>query len=361
MIGILYLLQALVGVIMMLGPTISRRTVPLGVDVPLARIHDSVVRRSLRRYRCGVAAATILLIAVSIAFRRWPLVQILSIPWMLIVCMGMFAWCRRPIITRKHAEHWYEGHATGIGVDIADPVNRRRPTWWLHVVAVTTMVTSMVGLAVSYDTLPAHYPTHWNANGHVDAIQTKSWITVLLPSITGLVLTILVGVVSWGISRQRVSYPMEGDSKYAKALSQWRDRSIQRQLGTLNIFLSMLMAFLAFLPVTIGHISQALIAVVVILLIVLLIAVPMFMAVLGRPAAPRREEHGQRGDPESPDADQWWKFGIFSVNRNNPSMFVPKRSGMGVTFNFGNPKSIMIFIGLLLVSITMIAVAIMTS
>jgi len=34
-----------------------------------------------------------------------------------------------------------------------------------------------------------------------------------------------------------------------------------------------------------------------------------------------------------------WKAGIFYVNREDPSLFVEKRFGIGYTLNFGNPWS----------------------
>ncbi len=35
-----------------------------------------------------------------------------------------------------------------------------------------------------------------------------------------------------------------------------------------------------------------------------------------------------------------WKYGAFYVNRDDPSMFVEKRFGLGYTINFANPKAL---------------------
>jgi uncharacterized membrane protein len=37
--------------------------------------------------------------------------------------------------------------------------------------------------------------------------------------------------------------------------------------------------------------------------------------------------------------DRCWRAGIFYVNRDDPTLFVPKRFGIGYTLNFGNPWS----------------------
>ena len=49
--------------------------------------------------------------------------------------------------------------------------------------------------------------------------------------------------------------------------------------------------------------------------------------------------------------DKFWKFGVFYTNKNDPSIFVEKRFGIGYTFNFGNLWVVFIVIGILIYSI----------
>ena len=39
------------------------------------------------------------------------------------------------------------------------------------------------------------------------------------------------------------------------------------------------------------------------------------------------------------DDDEHWKAGIFYVNREDPSVVVPRRFGVGWAMNWGNPRS----------------------
>jgi uncharacterized membrane protein len=39
-----------------------------------------------------------------------------------------------------------------------------------------------------------------------------------------------------------------------------------------------------------------------------------------------------------------WKWGLFYVNRDDPSILVEKRFGLGYTLNFGNPHSILLLL-----------------
>ncbi len=45
------------------------------------------------------------------------------------------------------------------------------------------------------------------------------------------------------------------------------------------------------------------------------------------------------------DDDKYWKAGIFYVNKNDPSIFVEKRFGVGWTINFANPIGYIILFG----------------
>ena len=47
-----------------------------------------------------------------------------------------------------------------------------------------------------------------------------------------------------------------------------------------------------------------------------------------------------QGDDYLPDDDdEHWKLGIFYVNRDDPSVFLPERFGIGWTINFGRPAA----------------------
>lgn len=44
------------------------------------------------------------------------------------------------------------------------------------------------------------------------------------------------------------------------------------------------------------------------------------------------------------DEDSYWKVGLIYFNRNDPSIFVEKRFGIGWTLNFANPIGYMVFL-----------------
>jgi len=39
-----------------------------------------------------------------------------------------------------------------------------------------------------------------------------------------------------------------------------------------------------------------------------------------------------------------WKLGVFYFNPKDPRIFLPKRTGLGLTINFANPWAVIIFV-----------------
>jgi hypothetical protein len=52
-----------------------------------------------------------------------------------------------------------------------------------------------------------------------------------------------------------------------------------------------------------------------------------------------------------------WHGGLFYADRNDPALFVPKRSGLGYTFNFGHPGAIVLTILTLILPLIFVAAA----
>jgi len=54
-----------------------------------------------------------------------------------------------------------------------------------------------------------------------------------------------------------------------------------------------------------------------------------------------------------------WKAGIFYVNPDDDSLFVPKRSGMGYTINFAHPWSWLVVVAVILITLAPVIVALL--
>lgn len=52
----------------------------------------------------------------------------------------------------------------------------------------------------------------------------------------------------------------------------------------------------------------------------------------------------------------YWKWGVIYYNPNDKRIFLPKRTGLGITFNFAQPISIIITASLMIIIIVTIIV-----
>ncbi|MGL4990241.1 MAG: DUF5808 domain-containing protein [Sarcina sp.] len=87
--------------------------------------------------------------------------------------------------------------------------------------------------------------------------------------------------------------------------------------------------------------SNTTIAVISIMQIIVLIAIIVFSVMI---AKVRNKYKVSNNDVTFKDDDSFWKLGIIYYNKNNPNVFVEKRSGMGVTINAGTTGGMIFFI-----------------
>jgi uncharacterized membrane protein len=50
-----------------------------------------------------------------------------------------------------------------------------------------------------------------------------------------------------------------------------------------------------------------------------------------------------------PNEEDHWKWGFIYYNRDDKRIFLPKRTGLGITFNFAQPASIILTVAILII------------
>src|SRR5699024_1651964 len=58
------------------------------------------------------------------------------------------------------------------------------------------------------------------------------------------------------------------------------------------------------------------------------------------------------------DDDRYWKLGQFYVNKNDPSIFIEKRFGVGCTINWAHPLSWVFIFGIIALPIIIVSILI---
>jgi len=171
-----------------------------------------------------------------------------------------------------------------------------------------------------FDQLPARLPIHWNWRGEPDGFVNRSAAGAALPLLLGLGICAMMLAMQIGLRRSTPRGAM---------------RAPVIKLVLAGEYLAALLCCGALATtVSAGRFLWPMLA----------LAFAGVLALLGYTAAIARSV--PREPLRNPSA---WRAGVFYVDRDDPALFVPKRSGLGYTFNFGNPWSLVLTGALLVV------------
>jgi len=213
-----------------------------------------------------------------------------------------------------------------------------------------------------YAQLPGLVPTHFGLWGHPDAWRPRSFYTVMLPSIGSLVMGVGLGGVAYltGRAKRAIRYRDRGVSFEA----QQRFRRIMANfLAITSLLVTAMMTILSQSSIRVALKESPALSPVMMILALILLAFALFgsiyIALKYGQGGSRLEKSAENLPLTDGLADnRLWVLGMFYVNRDDPSIFVEHRFGLGYTVNLGNPKAVALICGFfaLIIVITIIAV-----
>ena len=177
-----------------------------------------------------------------------------------------------------------------------------------------------------FDELPERIPIHWNARFVADGFVPRSPGAALMPLFLGAAICLALLATQVGIRRSAPATPLRA--------------STMKTLLAGEYFAALLCCGVLAASATNGRLIKPVLAFAA--LGVLALLTYAWIAARGVPREPVR----------NPSA---WRGGIFYVDREDPALFVPKRSGLGYTFNFGHPAAVPLTVGLLVLPFAVLA------
>jgi len=214
--------------------------------------------------------------------------------------------------------------------------------------------------AVAYAALPARIPTHFGFSGVPDAWSDKSFGSVLLLPLLGVIQGFGLGLMCVLVSHAKRAVRLGDDGTSLRAQLAFR-RAVTRFLCGITWIVSLMLVLVTIFSIrTAQGLSAGLPRAVLVLAGLLLLGALGGIVVL----AVRYGQGGSRleGAAAAPLTNgladnRYWVLGMFYVNRNDPSIMVERRFGIGYTINFGNWKAVVGVIAflVLLVGIPLLA------
>lgn len=297
-------------------PRLSPRTYFFGLTVPLDFRASAAGRAIENRFRAIVAAAfAIALVAIGL-LPQYLMAAILFLP---VAALAGFFYGRRlvaPFAAASARQRVSDPHPAP---DLSPVAPQRLPAWTLLALPPFAILAG-VGfyLQAHWSRIPERFPVHWGANG-----QPNRWVQRTVHGVYGplgfgavlLLFVIGIGLATWYGSRPS---PLRV--------------AILKVLVTVTYLLGIVFGMVGLLPLRVMPPFAILVPTLVFLPVIMIYATRI------------------SSDPDmaaDPTPDSRWHLSSIYYNPSDPALFVPKRLGMGYTFNFGNPMSWVVLAALL--------------
>lgn len=352
--AILFITILFVSLFQIAVPFFVKRTVVFGVTIPYTQAKHPKVMYFKRLYALFTFVVGS---AVTIGFLIWNqgsnvdetrLVLIgVIIPFVIIVTgLSLYFYFHFKVIKLKQSQEWYREIKQVHYADLAIRSKDEMLTSFVHFIPTIITVTIVLLSVKLYDQLPSQIPTHWGPDGQPDAFSDKSWLSVLgLPTILLMLQLMFFGI---NVFTKRSGIKINAGNVTSSRLRQLRLRKYTSWfLFVVNILMTLLFTFLQLNLIYENLFSDSLMMLAPLLFMVLILAGTLGLAVkVGRVDSDFEGNLviDKSSKVEGVDEDQYWIGGLIYFNRNDPSIFVEKRFGLGWTMNFANPLGYFIII-----------------
>ena len=344
----------LVGLILTVTPSLMPKTECFTVTVPHGARNEEPLRGLLRSYTCWMVAITALCVLAWPATLALGRIDVTTRSGEFVLTLLLFVTTFAPIIASfalmlsyrarvkavKQERGWTAEHAAAAFVGTEDFPKPLSLAWNLLYLPL------IGGLAA-----PSQIPTNVGLAGNVTSSVPKSPLTVLFPTFFVAFMGAIFTLVHWGTIHSKK--PVDPAAPVSSALAYATFARVQSILMVVGgLLISGLTAGLI-LASSLGAISMVYAAVITMVGTLLFVAlVTIISLVMGQSGARLFPDTTATG--MSRDDDEHWLLGTIYCNRDDPSIFVPKRFGIGWTSNIARWETWALVAGLVALCVLLI-------
>lgn len=349
----------LIGGLLAVTPRIMPSTECFAVTIPPSAQQDPRIKGYLRSYALTVGGVAVVC-ALGLAFAL-PHVMgddpsseqaavaasaIITVATLVPIAAGfaLMLYYRSRVKALKQAEGWTastQQAAASIGEQVPQPISL---AWNLLHVALALGMTAFA--LIMYDRFPAQIPMNTDFSGTVTTYVDKSVGTVLFPAIVVGYMSLIFTMCHWFIiiSKQPIDPAAPATSAYAYG----RFARIQSQLMLVGGLIISASIGGTFYLTSLGIASMTVAASALMVIVILFVAAMTIISTRVGQSGARLAADLRPNDTLARDDDSHWYLGTLYFNRDDPSIIVPKRFGIGWTINNARPAA-WVLIALILV------------
>lgn len=338
-------IMGLIIVIQAFTPYLVKKTEAFGIYVPEEYTQDPHLSRLKKIYawQCLVVGAvltggyTVWMTVVEAAegtVAGWGIGLQLA-----LIFFSMVLYFRNHVRVRelKEQQAWEAGKTKKVVADLQFRHDLKIVPGWIFILPIV-MTAGLVGYTVLvFDQLPEKIPTHWGLDGAADAFTDKTAFSSIAMLLVLFLMQLLFLFLNQGMRNS-------GAKIRASRKKQSRERElISRKYGSILLAISsagitFLFAYLHLLTVfpNLGNPFQSM-ALISAFVLLTLAATGLYVYKIVKTS--HSSEEAPELDVLDADDDKYWKGGLIYINKEDPSMLVEKRFGVGWTINLGNTKT----------------------
>ena len=350
-----------VGLFLTFIPYITRHNECFAVTVPVSAQKDPRMISLKKHYVVEMLLTTILATISSVIAGKLLttnqtiagltlLYSALVIP--AIVSFVLMLHARSKVVALKKSEGWdFEQHkmtASVIEKDFPNPISLRWNLMYIPIILGTVCLGFVL-----YPSMPDMLPMHADFTGTVDSYTPKTFGSALgFPVALEVFMAACFIFSHWMIvhSKHAVDPSEPATSAFSYGVFA-RAQSIF--LFIIGLLISGGLGVL-FILASAGRISLGQVGFIAEIFAVLtVVGILILSAVYGQSGSRvfRKLDHNEN---YLSDEDRHWKLGVFYFNREDASIFLPKRFGVGWTMNFARPAVWVIIVGLIIFPIVFV-------
>lgn len=330
-------------------PYWTRKTESFGVSIPEAVYHSPELKSMRKNYAMLTAILSLIVVVIFLFMGSYFQTEdSLSIVFSIIIGVFMigsffiylkFHWGMKVL---KEQSNWSEEKSQMVVVDtnFRDQKLTHSNLWFI--ISFIIAFASMFITFRFYDQIPDKIPMQYDFSGNVTNWADKSYRTLMMMPIMQVYLTLLFLFINTMIGRakQQVNAENPKDSMH-------RNITFRRRWSAYIIITGIAMTLLFSLPQLsfIFAINQTVLVVTPLMLTLAMIVGAIVLSITtGQGGSRMKMSTGKSGKVIDRDDDRYWKLGMFYFNKNDPSIFLEKRFGIGWTNNWAHPLSWVIII-----------------
>lgn len=342
------LMAAVMGLIIAIQaftPYLVKKTEAFGIYVPEEYTKDIKLSRLKKSYalQCLIAGA-VLIGGYAFGMAAAEVTEETAAGWgislqLFLILFSMVLYYRNHLRVKelKEQQKWEAGKTKKVVADLQFHSDLKIVPGWIF--ALPMVITAgLIGYTfMVFDQLPEQIPTHWGIDGAADAFKNKT----VFSSITMLLVLFLMQLLFLFLNQGMRN---SGAKIRASRKKQSRERElVSRKYGSIllasvSVGVTFLFTYLHLLTIfpKLGNPVQSMSLIIGFVLLTLAATGFYVFKIV-------KISHSSEETPEldvlDADDDKYWKGGLIYINKEDPSMLVEKRFGIGWTINLGNIKT----------------------